>query len=217
MIRQSTRPTRYALLILATLAALAAGCSSKQASVTGPADDSGLAPLVEPGPHAQPSAAPTSWCSRTPPRHARRSTASRTRLSGRFGFRTRFRYRNALRGFAGFLSADASASCSDPRVATSNRDQVVHADTVETGATWDWIASTRRRSRCPAATPCADRSGRRRVRDRHGIRFTHAKAAARWPASTSDARRLGRRRARPRHARLGHDRRRHVRRASTCA
>src|SRR5690349_16643970 len=93
--------TRAALAIFAALAALAGGCSRRSDDLVGPAgSDAGLAPLIEPGPTAKPIRDSYIVVFKD-------GAIARTQVDGiagelgsRFGFRTRFRYTHALRGFS---------------------------------------------------------------------------------------------------------------------
>jgi subtilisin family serine protease len=122
----------------AALAALAGGCSRRSDDLVGPAGgEAGLAPLIEPGPTAKPIRDSYIVVFKD-------GAIARTQVDGvagelgaRLGFRTRFRYSHALRGFSAALSVNALRQLrSDPRVAYIEQDQVVHADVIETNATW---------------------------------------------------------------------------------
>src|SRR5262249_1522763 len=122
---------------------LIAGCSRDPGSVVAPGDAS-LAPLVAHRPGAQ--AIPGSYIVVFKGTDGAHVDPLVREFAGRFGFRSRFLYRSAVHGFAGTLTPDAVRQLrSDPRVAYVEEDQVVHADVLETGATWglDRIDQTR--------------------------------------------------------------------------
>jgi subtilisin family serine protease len=137
MARHPSASSRLPLAIVIASLAFIASCSRNTETVTGPANEPGLAPLIEPGPTAKPIRDSYIVVFKD-------GAIARTQVDGvagemgsRFGFRTRFRYTHALRGFSAVLSLNAVRQLrSDPRVAYIEQDQVVHADVIETNATW---------------------------------------------------------------------------------
>src|SRR5262245_38394352 len=137
MARQPSAWGRLPLAILVAITAFSTGCSRNTESVTGPANEPGLAPLIEPGPHGQPIRDSYIVVFKDGAIARAQVDGVAGELSSRLGFRTRFRYSHAVRGFSAVLSLNAVRQLrSDPRVAYIEQDQVVHADVIETGATW---------------------------------------------------------------------------------
>ena len=125
------------LATLIAITVLSGSCSQKPVSLVGPANEAGLAPLLEPGPTAQPIRDTYIVVFKRGAIASTQVEGVASELAGRLGFRTRFRYHNAVRGFSGVLSSSAVRQLQgDPRVAWIEQDQVVHADAVEASATW---------------------------------------------------------------------------------
>ncbi|HEY6194769.1 MAG TPA: S8 family peptidase, partial [Candidatus Eisenbacteria bacterium] len=123
---------------VALIALLAAGCSTRPASVTSPAaGGDGLAPLLGPGAGGRGVQGSYIVVFKPGLMRPNQVDALVDELSARHGFLASFRYRHALRGFAGRLTPAAVARLrGDPRVAYVEEDQPVHADVVQSAAPW---------------------------------------------------------------------------------
>ena len=131
-------PRLKLILVSATLALLAFGCSKRPSSIVAPVADgsSGRAPLITRA--AGGSAIPGSYIvvfKQVPATEQVDDVINE--LSARHSFGAQFRYKHALRGFAGRLPAIVvEALSNDPRVAYIEQDQIAHAVATQTGATW---------------------------------------------------------------------------------
>ena len=118
------------------VALVLAGCSRKPGDIVSPeVADRGLAPLI--GHASSGRALPGSYLVVFKNATPARVDGLVDELAGRHGFLSRFRYRNAVRGFAASLSPVAlRALRGDPRVAYVEEDQEVRLDVVQSNATW---------------------------------------------------------------------------------
>jgi subtilisin family serine protease len=102
-------------------------------------------------------------------------------ISVRFKIKSQFRYKHAIKGFAGRLpAAVVDALRADPRVAYIEQDQVAHVVTTQPGATWG-LDRIDQRARPLSTTYSYDETGAgvdAYIIDT-GIRFTHSEFGGR--------------------------------------
>ncbi len=167
------------LLAATALALFAAGCSKKPASLTSPVAGDGLAPIV----HASAGgrAIPGSYIVVFKNGQSRDLDGMVNQLANRHNFLARFRYRNALNGFAANLTPRALSELrADPRVDYIEENQEFHASVVQSPATWgiDRIDQTDR-PLSNSYTYNATGTGVDAYIIDTGIRFTHSEFGGR--------------------------------------